>query len=200
VLKNRLKLTYIFCIISIIVFSAAYFYAGRLSAAVVTFKENIEEERSSKQLFKAYNVMDNTFFFELPDSWATNEISFMGGEILYHMNFISQDKKIHGFVQVWKLSEPLRQFIEKSKESAVGVVDFKYFDIREIMSDNKRGYLLDYSRANYEGGYIKAYEAFIEGYADRVYRISFFVPEKEWKNYYKVIFDRIIHSIKIKNR
>jgi len=173
---------------------------GRLWAAVAAFKENIEEERSSKQLFKAYNVMDNTFYFELPDSWSANEVSIMGGEILYHMNFNSQDKKIYGFVQVWKLSEGLQQFIEKSKESAVGVVDFKYFDIKEIMSDNKRGYILNYSRANYEGGYIKAYEAFIEGYADRVYRISFFVPEKEWKNYYKVIFDRIIHTIKIKNR
>lgn len=199
-LKNRMKITCIFLFISIIILSIAYFYVGRLWAAVAAFKENIEEERSSKQLFKAYNVMDNTFYFELPDSWSANEVSIMGGEILYHMNFNSQDKKIYGFVQVWKLSEGLQQFIEKSKESAVGVVDFKYFDIKEIMSDNKRGYILNYSRANYEGGYIKAYEAFIEGYADRVYRISFFVPEKEWKNYYKVIFDRIIHTIKIKNR
>lgn len=197
-LKNRLKLMYIFSFISIIILSTVCFYAGRLPTAVVAFKESISEERSLKQLFKAYNVMDGTFYFELPDSWFTNEVSFMGGEILYHMDFISPDKKIYGFVQVWKLSEPLRQFIEKSKESAVGVLDFKYFDIKEIMSDNKRGYMLDYSRANYEGGYIKAYETFIEGYADRIYRISFFVPEKEWKNYYKVIFDRIIHTIKIR--
>lgn len=195
-----MKLACIFSFISIIVLIAAYFCAARFPKAIAAFKENIEKERSQKQLLKAYNVMDNTFYFELPDSWYTHEISFMGGEILYHMNFISQDKKIHGFVQVWKLSEPLRQFIEKSKESAVGVVDFKYFDIKEIMSDNKKGYLLDYSRANSEGEYIKSYEVFIEGYENRVYRMSFFVPEKEWKNYYKVIFDRIMHTIKIKNR
>ena len=198
-LKDRLKLTYVFSFISIIVLSAAFFYVGRLPAAVTAFKGSIEEDRVSKQLFEAYNVMDNTFHFELPDSWDTHEVSFIGGEILYHMNFTSHDKRIYGFVQIWKLSEPLKQFIEKSKESAVGVVDFKYFDIKEIISDSKKGYLLDYSRANPKGEYNKAYEALIEGSSNKVYRLSFFVPEKEWRNYYKVLFDRIIHTIKIKD-
>ncbi|MHB1392939.1 MAG: PsbP-related protein [Clostridia bacterium] len=197
-LKNRLKLTFALSFIAIIVLCAAFIYTGRLSAAVTAFKENIEAEKASKQLFEAYNVMDNTFHFELPDSWYTHEESFAGGEILYHMNFISQDKRIHGFVQVWKLSKPLKQFIDESKKSAVGVVDFKYFDVKEIMADNKKGYLIDYSRANPKGEYNRAYEAFIEGYSNKVYRISFFVPEKEWRNYYKVLFDRIISTVNIK--
>ncbi|HYF83973.1 MAG TPA: PsbP-related protein [Clostridia bacterium] len=197
-LRNRLKLTFTLSFIAIIVLCAALIYTGRLPSAFTAFTENIEGEKASKQLFEAYNVMDNTFHFELPDSWHTQEVSFAGGEILYHMNFISQDKRINGFVQVWKLSKPLKQFIEESKESAVGVVDFKHFDIKEIMADNKKGYLIDYSRANPEGEYNRAYEAFIEGYSNKVYRISFFVPEKEWKNYYKVLFDRIIHTMNIK--
>ncbi len=197
-LKNRLKLAFALSFIAIIVLCAAFIYTGRLPAAMTAFKENIEAEKVSKQLFEAYNVMDNTFHFELPDSWYTHEVSFAGGEILYHMNFISQDKRIHGFVQVWKLSKPLKQFIEESKKSAAGVADFKYFDVKEIMADNKKGYLIDYSRANPQGEYNKAYEAFIEGYSNKVYRISFFVPEKEWRNYYKVLFDRIIRTINIK--
>lgn len=196
--KIKLKLTLTLSVIAIIVLCSASIYTGRLQAAVTTFKKSIETEKASKQLFEAYNVMDNTFHFELPDSWSTQEISFAGGEILYHLNFISQDKRLHGFVQVWKLSKPLKQFIEESKESAVGVVDFKYFDIKEIMADNKKGYLIDYSRANSQGDYNRAYEAFIEGYADKVYRISFFAPEKEWRNYYKVLFDRIIRTVNIK--
>jgi hypothetical protein len=99
---------------------------------------------------------------------------------------------------VWQLSKPLKQFIDESKKSAVGVVDFKYFDVKEIMIDNKKGYLVDYSRANSQGEYNKAYEAFVEGYSNKVYRISFYVQEKEWRNYYKVLFDRIIHSMNIK--
>ena len=197
VLKSRLKLTYFFSLISIVILSAAFFYVGRLPAAVSAFKENIQEERVSKQLFEAYNVMDNSFHFELPDSWSTQEVSFVGGEVLYHMNFLSQDKRINGFVQVWKLSKPLKQFIEESKKSAVGIVDFKYYDVKETMVDSRKGYLAEYSRANQKGEYNKAYELFIEGPSNRMYRVSFFVPEKEWRNYYKILFDRIINSIKI---
>lgn len=198
-LKSVFKFTGIFCLISIMILSAAFFYAGRLPAAVAAFKGNIQEERVSRQLFKAYNVMDNTFHFELPDAWNTNEVSFMGGEILYHMNFISQDKRINGFVQVWKLSKPLKQFIEESKKSIVGIVDFKYFNVKEIMADNKKGFLMEYSRANQEGEYNRAYEVFIEGPSNRMYRLSFFVPEKEWRNYYKMLFNRIIRSVKIQS-
>lgn len=182
---------------AIILLSASFFYVGKLPAAVTAFKEGIQSEKAAKQLMEPYNVMNNTFHFELPDTWHTHEVSFTGGEILYHMNFMSQDKRIHGFVQVWKLSKPLKQFIEESKQAATGVVDFKYFDIKEIMVDGKRGFLMDYSRANADGEYNKAYEAFVEGYSDKIYRMSFFVPEKEWRNYYKVLFDRIIRTMHI---
>lgn len=198
-LKSVLKLTSIVCLTAIMILSAAFFYAGRLPAALAAFKENIQEERVSRQLFEAYNVMDDSFHFELPDTWYTHEVSFLGGEVLYHMNFISQDKRIHGFVQVWKLAKPLKQFIAESEKSVTGIADFKYFDIKEIMADNRKGYLMEYSRANQEGEYNKAYEVFIEGPSNKMYRLSFFVPEKEWRNYYKILFDRIIRSVNIKS-
>lgn len=197
-IKKRQKLTYIFLGILIIALSVTFFHPGRLPEAYSAFKENIAVERLAKQLFEAYNVMDNTFHFELPDSWNVHEASFAGGEVLYHLNFISKDKKIFGFVQVWNISEPLEQFIQKSKNAAVGVIDFKYYDVKEIIADNKRGYLISYSRANQKGEYNKAYEAFIEGYSNRVYRLSFFVPEKEWKDYYRILFDRIIRLVTIR--
>lgn len=196
-LTKGLKCAFVVLLILAVIISAALLYTGRIPDTVAAFKERMGAEKASKQLFQAYDVMDNTFHFELPDTWMTHEVSFTGGEILYHMSFISHDKRIHGFVQVWKLSEPLKQYVEKSKEAAVGVVDFKHFDIKEIMSDNKKGYLLDYSRANLKGEYIRSYEAFIGGPSNQVYRLSFFIPEKEWRNYYKVLFDRIIHTVRI---
>ncbi len=198
-MDKRLKLIIALSFISIIILSSAFFYVGKLPAAAVAFKENIEAGRAEKQLFEAYNVMNDTFHFELPDTWDTHEVSFAGGEILYHLNFTSKDKRIHGFVQVWNISKPLKQFIEDSKNSATGVVDFKYFNVKEMMAGDRKGYLIDYSRANQKGEYNKAYEAFIDGSQNTVYRVSFFVPEKEWRNYYKIIFDKVIHSIKIKN-
>ena len=199
-LKSVFRFIGIFCLTVIMVLSAAFFYAGRLPVAVSAFRENIQEERIARQLFEAYNVMDNTFHFELPGSWYTHEVSFTGGEILYHMNFVSQDKRIYGLVQAWKLSKPMKQFIEESQKSVTGVVDFKYFDIKEIVINSRKGYLMEYSRANQAGEYNKAYEIFIEGPSKKMYRLSFFVPEKEWRNYYNILFERIAHSVRINEK
>jgi len=198
VLKRILKSTGIFCLLAIMVVSTAFFYAGRLPEAVEAFRENLQEERAAGQLFEAYNVMDNSFHFELPDSWYAYEVPMMGGEILYNLGFISQDKRIHGFIQVWRLTKPLKQFIADSEKAVAGVVDFKYYDVKDIMTDSRKGYLMEYSRANQDGEYNKAYEVFIEGSSNKMYRLSFFVPEREWRNYYKIIFDRIIRSVRIK--
>lgn len=172
--------------------------AGRVPAAITAFKGNMEAQGLVKQLFTSYSAMGGSLSFELPDSWSTSQAAFEGGEITYHLNFISKDKKVHGFVQAWKLNKPLKQFLEESKKSAVGVIDFKYFNIKEMMIGKKQGYILEYSRANEKGEYIRAYEAFIEGYGGDVFRVSFFIPEKEWKEYYKILFDRIINSVNIK--
>lgn len=196
--QNKKKLAYSAILIAILVICAAAFITGKLPSAVTAFKENIQSEKAVKQLLKPYSVMSNTFQFALPDNWYTHEVSFAGGEILYHLNFMSQDKRIHGFVQAWQLSKPLKEFVEGSKAAATGSVDFKDFIIREIMINNRRGYLLDYSRANSEGEYNRSYEAFVEGYSGKVYRMSFFVPEKEWRSYYKALFDRIIRTMNIK--
>ncbi|HOE56674.1 MAG TPA: PsbP-related protein [Bacillota bacterium] len=198
VINSRLWHIRLFSFILIAALIIAVFSTGKLPEVYTAFSENIGYEKVARQLFETYNVMDNSFRFELPDSWETQESFFTGGEILYHLNFISQDKKINGFVQVWRLSGPLKQFIEESEKAATGAVEFKYFNIREIAADNKKGYLLDYSRANQEGKYNRAYEAFIEGYSNKIYRLSFFVKEKEWRKYYQILFDRIIKSIEIK--
>jgi hypothetical protein len=190
-LKKSRKFTYSAILIAVLAICTVVLMTGKLPSAVTAFKENLQSDRAVKQLLKPFNVMNNTFHFELPDNWHTHEVSFAGGEILYHMNFMSQDSRI--------LTGPLKEFVEGSKEAATGSVDFKNFNIKELMVDSKTGYLIDYSRANSEGVYNRVYEAFIEGYGGKVYRMSFFVPEKEWRSYYKVLFDRIIRTMRIKN-
>ncbi len=192
--KPIIILSYILlALIAIVILST-----GRYKKAYITLKQVIAAEEISRQIFKDYNVMKDSFHFELPDSWETEELSFTGGEVLYHLSFVSGDEKIKGFVQVWEIAEPLKQFVDKSKKSATGVVDFKYFNIEEIRADNKKGFLLDYSRANPEGEYNRGYEALIEGNSNNMYRLSFFVPEKDWEDYYEILFDNIIRRIRIK--
>lgn len=196
--KGKKAYLYITFVLAAIVIIVSVFSIGRVSTAITAFKGNMEIQRLARQLFKTYSAMGGLFSFELPEAWSTSQAAFEGGEINYHLNFISKDKKIHGFVQIWKLNKSLKQFMEESKESAVGIIDFKDFTVKEMMTGSKQGYTIEYSRANEQGEYIKAYEGFIEGYGNDVFRVSFFVSEKEWKDYYKLLFDRIISSVRIK--
>lgn len=183
-------------IVILALFIAAIYYA--FNPIAETFKSSIEYQKAERQVLKKYTAMQDKFEFMLPSSWSAMEQTFSGGEIIYNLNFMSEDKKIHGIVQVWDIDKPLKQFIDESKQSAVGVVDFKYYRVKELISNKNKGYLLEYSRRTIKDKYVKAYEAFIEGSKGRIYRVSFFVDEENWKQQYIILFNRIISSFKIK--
>ncbi|MDD2481142.1 MAG: hypothetical protein WCY24_00625 [Lutispora sp.] len=173
-------------------------FYGRISNTVTVFQANIELEKMERQGYKSYNVLDGTFKFSIPASWHAWEQKFVGGEIVYHLNFITPNKKIHGFIQAWKMDKPLEKFLEESKKSAVGPVDFKTYSSKEIMVNRNKGFLVQYERAKETEGYYKAYEAFLEDGKGMIYRASFFTDEKDWRNYYPLMYNRIIQSFKIK--
>lgn len=169
------------------------------SPIVETFKNSIEYQKAERQVLKKYKALDGKFEYALPAEWTTMEEPFSGGEIIYNNYFVSKDKKVHGFIQVWDIDKPLKQFIDESKQSAVGVVDFKYYKVKDVMLNGRKGYLLDYSRKSNQDKYIKSYETFVEGDNGRIYRASFFVEEENWKQQYLILFNRITRSFVIKN-
>ncbi|MDF2533625.1 MAG: hypothetical protein K0Q65_3206 [Clostridia bacterium] len=168
------------------------------SPIAATFRSSLEYQKAERQILKKYSALDGKFEFSLPADWTTMEEAFSGGEIIYNIFFVSKDKNIHGFVQVWDINKPLKQFIEESKQAAVGVVDFKYYRVKEITINNNKGYLLDYSRRSNQDKYIKSYEIFVEGKDGRIYRVSFFVEEQNWKQQYLILFNRIAKSFVMK--
>ncbi|MFZ5351581.1 MAG: hypothetical protein ACOZCL_02525 [Bacillota bacterium] len=175
-----------------------FFSLNRIFVPIAeAFVNNHELLKLNRQEYREYSALGGNFKFSLPDSWQTRVEHFGGKEIIYNMFFNSQDSKIHGFIQVWNLNKPLKQFLEESKKSSVGAVDFKYYKMKEIMPGKKRGYLIEYSRAVGDGRYIKAYEVFIEGDSNAMYRASFFSDEDDWKSYYPVLFNRIVRSFVI---
>lgn len=183
-------------IIILLVFLASISYV--FNPIVNTFRNSVEYQKAERQVLKKYSALQDKFEFMLPSNWTTMEHPFSGGEIIYNLYFLSDDKKIHGFVQVWDIDKPLKQFIDESKKSAVGAVDFKYYRVKEIKNDSNKGYLIDYSRRTNQDKYVRAYEAFIEGDKGRIYRVSFFVNEDDWKQQYLILFNRIIRSFKIR--
>lgn len=192
----RKTLVLLLGLVILLVFLFSISYAFR--PIVETFRNSLEYQQVEKQVLKKYTALEDKFEFMLPSSWTTMEHPFSGGEIIYNLYFMSDDKKVHGFVQVWDLDKPLKQFIDESKNAAVGPVDFKYYRVKEITSNKNKGYLLDYSRRTNNNEYIRAYEAFIEGSKGRIYRVSFFVDEDDWKQQYLILFNRIIKSFEIR--
>lgn len=193
---NKRYVLYVAAIALIFVFAMTFY--SKIWNTVEVFKANIELQKMEKQGYKNYDVLNGSFKFSIPSSWNAWEQKFVGGEIIYNLNFATPNKKIHGFIQVWKMGKPLAEFLEESKKAAVGAVDFKDYDAKEIMVNRKGGFLVQYIRARDNEGYIRAYEAFLEGGDGRVFRASFFTDEKDWRRYYPLMFNRIIQSFNIK--
>jgi hypothetical protein len=183
-------------IVILAVFLASIGYA--FNPIIGTFRSSLQYQKVEREVLKKYTALQDKFEFMLPSSWATMEQPFKGGEIIYNLFFTSDDKKVRGLVQVWDMKKPLKQFLEESKKSAVGAVDFKYYRVKELKTDSNQGYLVDYSRRNNQDKYVRSYEAFIENSKGRVYRISFYVNEDDWKQQYLILFNRIIRSMEIK--
>lgn len=193
VIKRTILVLIALLIIALFLLSISYSF----SPVAETFKNSIDYKQVERQVLKKYKAMDGKLEYSLPQDWTAMEEPFGGGEIIYNQYFLSKDKKIHGFVQVWDMKKPLKQFLDESKKSAVGVVDFKYYRVKDITVDTNRGYLLDYSRKTNKDIYVRSYEAFLEGPNNRIYRISFFVEEQNWKPQYLILFNRIIRSFVI---
>lgn len=193
---NKRYVLYVAVITLIFVFTMTFY--GKIYNTVEVFKANIELQKIEKQGYKSYEVLDGSFKFSIPSSWNAWEQKFMGGEIIYNLNFATPNKKIHGFIQVWQMEKPLAEFLEESKKAAVGAVDFKEYDTKEIMVNRKKGFLVQYIRARDNEGYIRAYESFLDGGNGRIYRASFYTDERDWRRYYPLMFNRIIQSFNIK--
>jgi len=90
-----------------------------------------------------YEGLNNTFSYKLPKEWTATEEK-LGDEIIYHNRFTSQDKVIHGFMQVWKYEGDLLKFLELSKETNLKTQPSKYkeYDISSINLNNNKVYLL----------------------------------------------------------
>lgn len=192
-LRKHIVFVCLFVLMAVLLYSFSIVF----SPVITTFRNNYQYLQLEKDTFKSYSALDGDFTFKLPERWTTWNQTFGGTDIVYHLYFKSDDSYTNGFVQIWNLNKPLKTFLQESKKSPVGVIDFKFYKVKEVMINKKRGFVVEYSRLNDEGKYIRAYEVFVEGNDNKVYRISFFVEESKWKSYYPIMFNKIAKSFNI---
>jgi hypothetical protein len=164
----------------------------RLSEGSIQTNSNFFRPRQLK--FSTYNSIQGKFSFEYPSMYTLSLKDFAGSEILYHIDFQEKSHAAHGFVQVWNLPYSLEEFLNSSKSTSLQ--NYTHFEERPITVNGLPGYLWDYSFSDSSNNSYKGTEVFLKK-DGRMYRISYFVPEKEWNESHHKIFLRIVNSFKV---
>lgn len=147
------------------------------------------------QNFSSYIFLKGKLTFDYPSIFTLSEKEFQDGDILYHIDFSDNQGIIHGFVQVWKMPYSLKEFLDKSIENSTQVYESFKYEEKDI--GDKRGYLWDYTVfSGNDNTYYKGMEFFFKK-RDFMYRISYFVPKKEWDKTKESIFWRMVESFTV---
>jgi len=144
--------------------------------------------------FSTYKSIEGEFSFKYPSAFLLNDQKFEGSEILYHIAFKDKGNPKHGFVQVWNLPYDLNEFLQNSL--SYSDQKYKQFDSKTVSVDGITGVYWDYSITNEENKAFKGSEVFFKK-DDRMYRISYFVPEHLWSKKEKDVFLEIVNSFKV---
>jgi hypothetical protein len=151
-------------------------------------------KRPHTQSFSSYKSLQGKFSFNYPTSFNLNQQDFLGSDILYHINFNSKTSSGHGFVQVWNQPYPLKDFLDSSKN--VSQLNYKSFTSKPVTVNGLPGYYWDYSIFDKNGQIIKSSEVFLKK-NDKMYRISYFIPENLWNENQANLFWNIVNSFKV---
>lgn len=165
-------------------------FVGHDTAPVFSNSANIPEVQN----FSNLRLSREDFSLTYPSSFVFEPKGFQDTEILYHADFRDKSGSAYGFVQVWNLPGSLENFLNTSKENSM--LDFKYFKQQTLKVAGNAGHLWDYGFVSGDGRNIKGMEVFFKK-DDRMYRISYFLPENMWNVKQQNIFWNMVNSFKV---
>lgn len=141
--------------------------------------------------FNTYESLEGKFAFSYPSAFAVSPENMTGGEILYHIGFRDRENIVHGFVQVWQLSDPMYDFIQASRQNSQ--LDFLHFKESPVVINGLSGISWDYAFTGKTN--TRAMEVFLEK-EKLMYRLSYFLPEEKWSDAQAEIFRKMVASFK----
>jgi hypothetical protein len=165
----------------------------KIKESSIETANNFKKPRAEK--FSTYESIEGGFSFKYPSAFSLNEEEFEGSEILYHVGFKNKTNTCHGFVQVWNLPYTLKEFLAKSKSASEQ--KYKQFEEKEVLVNSIPGIFWDYTVITQDNKSFKGNEVFLKK-DDKMYRISYFVPENLWNKKESKLFESIVFSFKIK--
>jgi hypothetical protein len=154
----------------------------------------IQASNSKYKSFVDFYSSEQDFHFTYPSNFKLDQKTFPGSEILYHVDFQNKsDKKFIGFVQVWNLPYPLEKFLESSKENSLS--EFINFSSKKITVNDLDGFFWEYTVKSAKENF-KCLEVFLSK-GTKMYRLSFYIPEKKYSKEDYDMFWKMVNSFKI---
>lgn len=155
----------------------------------------IEASNSDYKSFVDFKSSIEGFEFSYPSIFKIDEQKFPGSEILYHIDFQNKkDQSYTGFLQVWELPYSLENFLQGSLEGAN--TEFQEFKQKKITVNGLDGYFWDYTVEGAKEKY-KSLEVFLTK-GSKLYRISYYIPEKKYTKDDYDMFWKMVNSFKLK--
>lgn len=141
-----------------------------------------------------YNEADGRLKFSLPSDWGFMKDNVTGDEVEYSGSFISDDKKIKGLIQLWKLDMNIYDFLEDSAYISKGQNKVYDYSINDIKIGNRKFILVRYKMEDEKGDIYLAYEYFLPK-GNQFARMSFFINQKNFKEAYGGMFEAIVNYV-----
>ncbi len=132
--------------------------------------------------------------FRYPQTLRLDEIRSLGPEITIHLNYQHKNNEMFGFFQVWKLKQPLKDFLSLSKKYSS--MTFESFHETSFKVQHFNGVMWDYVFLGKMRD-IHGLEAFIEN-GDEMYRFTMYIDEENYKPAYKKMLQRMVQSLRVK--
>lgn len=145
-----------------------------------------------------YKEANGRLKFSLPSDWAFMKDDIAGEEVLYSGSFYSNDSKIKGIVQLWKLNKNIYDFLKDSANISETQNKISDYSINDIKIGNRAFILVRYKIENVEGNTFLAYEYFLPK-GNEFARMSFYINQKDYKEVYGGMFEALVNYVDLIN-
>lgn len=136
---------------------------------------------------------DSKLSFDYPDIFKAYSRDFAGGEIKYHVDLLTSNPNIHGYVEVWHTLESLDLYLERAKAAfSPSIRNFQ--ETFPQGGSDPREWIYDVQTE--QSGEIHVRQQFQKKDGDLIV-ISLFAPKKIWSEKYDTMFEEIRNSTKL---
>ncbi len=151
-------------------------------------------KNAPKIKYETYSFKDVPLTVSLPESTKVTEDYYSSGEILINSQLCDDVYNYHGYLQIWRISDP-EEFIKRSKLNST--YRFTAYEQNKIKQGNYQGFVISWSAQLQDSGYISGRDYILQKMDDeeKFLRISLTTKEKVFPDELGKIAETIVSSV-----